>query len=462
MHKNYWAFGGIVGVAVISFLEYLVVNNALPTIGNVFHISLVQLQLISNIYNIVLASTMILFGKLGDLFGYRKIFYSGIFFLIIGSFFAGIAPSFYILLIARGIQSIGISISLVLAPSLIQMIFKETSYKVMPIYATFTAFGLAAGPYLGGIIVAYLSWRWVFYVNIPFLIVAFFLCLPVIPEFKAKNIISQIDVWGNILLIISLSSLVFTLINISQKGLEQTSVLSLAIFIISTISLFYIEYRTKFPILDIKYFTKKYFTLAASVCFINGAIVSCGMFFSSIFLQCNLHISAPNTGIILLTFALPIIVFSPFVNRLVNKIGLAQTLLLGILCGFLAAITYILFVYFFSIPLCIIALILTGMCLSISNSVAPIAAIKGVGEDNSGVAIGTIFAIFNIMGAVTIAIASMIYHILTIRVSISHLNHPSIAFVGIFIFITFYSLIFVILSSIITIKIKHSEKKNTC
>lgn len=420
MTKQYIPFIGILMIAFIAFLEYMVVANALPSIQNTFHVSILNLQWLANVYSIVIATTMILFGRLGDMFGYRRIFYFGVFLLIIGSFGAGFVDGFGLLIFFRGIQSLGISSIIVLAPGIIQLLFLEKAHMPMSIYSTIGGIGLLLGPYIGGLIVTHFGWQWVFYINVPLLIIAMFICLPFVPRFKANSQIVKTDWSGNILLVISLTSLIYGLIREQQVGIigctncfDHLTGISFIIFVISAPLLIYVELNKEHPVLNFSFFKQPYFVLAVLMNLIAGALVSCGMFFSPIFLQNIVHLSPTAAGTILLTFAIGTVVFSPIIGRLVKKIGEGKTMLLGLYCGLASSVFYVLFFAYSSLVCGILAFCLTGMTLAVNNTASVITAIKGVGEKNAGAAIGTIFAVFNAVAAIMLAITTVLLHMVT-------------------------------------------------
>ncbi len=440
MDKKYFALFGITAIAFVAFLEYMIVNNALPSLQNVFHISILKLQWLTNVYSIVMAVATMLSGRLGDMLGARKVFYFGVLLLIIGSLGAGLSLSFDFLLICRIIQSIGVATCIVLARSLIQKIFLDKTHYAMSFYASVTGLGLVLGPYIGGVIITYWDWRWAFFINIPFLILAFLLCAPFIDEFKAE-VKGKIDWYGNILLILCLVGLIYGLVRIPQIGkIDFISIISLLVFIVALPILLWVENKIEFPILNLHFFTRRYFLLGAFSGFMAGLMVSCGMFFSPLFLQNGLLLSPAHSGLILLWFAIGVVVFAPIVGKMVKKIGLDKTVTIGIGYGFIAAIFYLLFVISGSIVFIIFACIFTGMNLANNNVAAFLAGVKGVGEQNAGLSAGTLVSIFNATAGIMVTLSTLIFHgFFKDDVKLSYLNASKNSFIAVFIFIIIVS-----------------------
>ena len=141
MVRKHLAFIGIITCVFVAFIDYMIVNNALPSIQHAFGVSMINLQWVTNIYSIIIASTMILFGRIGDIFGKKRVFYTGMFLLGLGSLAAGFSPTFAWLIFFRLIQSIGVAAMIVIAPPMIQMIYKENTHKPMSIFASVGGLG---------------------------------------------------------------------------------------------------------------------------------------------------------------------------------------------------------------------------------------------------------------------------------------------------------------------------------
>jgi MFS family permease len=415
MVRKHLAFIGIITCVFVAFIDYMIVNNALPSIQHAFGVSMINLQWVTNIYSIIIASTMILFGRIGDIFGKKRVFYTGMFLLGLGSLAAGFSPTFAWLIFFRLIQSIGVAAMIVIAPPMIQMIYKENTHKPMSIFASVGGLGLVLGPAIGGLIISHWRWEGVFWVNIPFLIIGFIICIIALSQYQEetdtdKKSFYHLDLFGNLFLCISLSTLIFTLIQLEQYGLSKSAIIAGIIFLISLPCLIYTEKTHKNPTLDLSHMQNCDFRLAILCNAAAGTVVSCGMFFSPIFLQKILGYSPTMSGFILLAFAIVVLVASPVFGFLPKSITPKHIIRFGLLSAFIAALAYIVFFYHSLLALGIIAFALTGLVLSINNVYSAISAIAGLGQDNAGASVGTIFATFNMMAAITLGIASILFH----------------------------------------------------
>jgi len=435
MLRKHLAFIGIIACVFVAFIDYMIVNNALPSIQHAFGVSVISLQWISNIYSIILASTLILFGRIADVFGKKHIFYSGMLLLAIGSLAAGFAPTFAWLIFFRLIQSLGVAALIVIAPPMIQNIYQENSQKPMSIYASVGGLGLVLGPTIGGLIISHWRWQGVFWVNIPFLIISLIICLIALNDKEDLHLekisFYNLDLFGNVFLCLTLSSFIFVLIQLEQFGFNKQAIISGIIFLISLPCLIIIEKKHTKPTLNLTHLKSCDFRLAMLSNTAAGTIVSCGMFFSPIFLQKILGYSPIMSGIILLAFALVVLFASPIFGCLPKSVTPKHMLRLCLLSAFIGALAYITFFYHSILALGIIGFALTGLTLSISNVYSALSAIAGLGEENAGASVGTIYATFNMTAAITLGISTIIYHDLF---NIRHLTMTkSFAFTFIFV-----------------------------
>src|SRR3990167_6279625 len=180
-----------IGIALLSFgcyLDYTIVNVALPTIQQQLHANLVTLQWVMNIYFLALCVLATVMGRCGDIYGRRRLFYTGVFIFAIASVLAGCAYNIHWLIIGRLLQGIGAAIVFPLGPSLLPQSFPEKDRgKAIAWFGSVGGIALALGPVLGGLIVSYFGWRWIFFINIPLIFLGFIFCFSVIQESKSAE-----------------------------------------------------------------------------------------------------------------------------------------------------------------------------------------------------------------------------------------------------------------------------------
>jgi MFS family permease len=174
---KWWALLGVSLLAFTGFLDATIVNTALPFIQTALKANILQLQWIANIFTIILSMTMIAMGKFADLWGRKKVFYFGVIIFSIAALGAGLSQTVEMLVFFRGLQALGASIIFVVSAALLSDIFPEHErVKAISIYGGVTGFGLMIGPFLGGILITILDWRWVFWINLPLIAVGLATC----------------------------------------------------------------------------------------------------------------------------------------------------------------------------------------------------------------------------------------------------------------------------------------------
>lgn len=197
--KKWWA---LVGVGIASFLgciDFTIVNTALPAIKTSLHATVNQLQWIINIFSLALCACMVIMGRLADIYGRRKVLYIGMLVFAVSSFLAGCAINIQWLIVWRLIQGVACSILYTASGAIVSNVFPvEERGKAMGIFFGIAFSGLAAGPVLGGLIVGVFSWRWVFLVNVPVVIISLIICTLSVPESKSPLANRKIDYLGHL------------------------------------------------------------------------------------------------------------------------------------------------------------------------------------------------------------------------------------------------------------------------
>ncbi|MBO5003213.1 MFS transporter, partial [Methanocorpusculaceae archaeon] len=158
--------------AFMSSLDGTIVNIALPTISDIFDLPSSSVAWVSTIYLLVMAGSLLVVGKLTDIIGYRKIFLTGFVLFTLGSFACGFLPEmtgmFSLLLLSRVFQALGGVMMTVIAPAMLSRYMPGAARaKGMSVVVLFASLGMALGPTLGGLLTEYLSWNWIFYINVP-------------------------------------------------------------------------------------------------------------------------------------------------------------------------------------------------------------------------------------------------------------------------------------------------------
>lgn len=266
----------------MAMLDGTVVNVALKRIGEDLDASLAELQWISNGYLLSLASLILLGGSLGDRFGRRKIFVVGTAWFAVASLLCGLAPNAELLIVARVLQGIG---GALLTPGSLAMIQGAfvADHRAQAIGAWSGLGGIAAaiGPFLGGGLVEYAHWRWIFLINLPFAALTIWIAVRSVPETRDPRASSHFDVTGAILATASLAGATYALIQWGDAFAPYAAVLAalaLAGFVV-------VERREREPMLVLGIFADRTFSAANAMTLLVYAALGAALFFVVIQLQ---------------------------------------------------------------------------------------------------------------------------------------------------------------------------------
>ncbi len=246
-------------------LDGTIVNIALPTISQAFNVSSTTVSWVATAYLLVMAGCVLVFGKISDIIGFKRIFLLGFVIFTLGSFACGSLPDIFgsltVLIGARMVQAVGGAMITAIAPAMvIAYIPREDIGKAMGIVMTLAALGTALGPTIGGVLTQYLSWHWIFFINVPVGIGAVLLGEKVIPSSTGKGSLAGFDRAGALLIFCGLASLLFVVAEGEDLGWTSPTILVLAAVALGTLGWFvWHECRVADPLLDFGLFRNKNF-----------------------------------------------------------------------------------------------------------------------------------------------------------------------------------------------------------
>jgi EmrB/QacA subfamily drug resistance transporter len=406
---------GLIGICLLAFTAYLdatIVNTALPFIQSAFKTNVLTLQWITNIFTIILSMTMIVIGKICDIFGKKKVFYIGTFIFALAALGAGMSPSIQLLIFFRGLQAIGASTVFIASSALLTDIFPQNErLTAISFFGGMTGFGLMIGPFLGGVLIQTLSWRWVFWVNLPLIAIGLILCIFTLKNIAQEKHETKIDYVSLLLLVFGLGAFMYGLISLSES--RWSSIPSYIIFsagLCSLIALIVVDEMKKNPLLDLHIFKEKLIILSALACSMGGVISTVFMFFDPLYLRQILQMSPLSIGVMTAIIPVGQALVSFVLNRLVNSFGVAQLLLASLGVAFTSAILHRFLGADSSLLYIAIPFFLLGITWGLSNSLMITAVNQVIAKKQIGAAIGTIATIWNIAGSVILAISAVIFH----------------------------------------------------
>jgi len=411
------AFLGISLLSFGVFLDYTVVNVALPVIQQTLHSDLDHLQWVMNIYFLALCILATILGRCGDIYGRRRLFYWGSALFAIASIIAGFAPNMICLILGRLLQGVGAALVLPLGPSLLPDAFPEKDRaKAIAYLGSIGGAALALGPVIGGFIVTYWGWRWIFFINIPLVISGFLFCFGSIKESTIATIKPSLDWQGMLWLTLTMSGIVFSLIHAASNGwLNSVTLISLSIGLISSILLFRVERRQPDPLIDFNDFSKLLFYAGAALGFLSGALSSVSLFFNPLYLQLIKHQSPQWAGLTLFAIPAAVILAAFAVGRLIQVFGMINTILIGLGMGLVGTALHAFFNVHSSLIFILLGFICLGVMWAMGNTVSIIASQTAVGISRASVATGTVVTLFNMGGSIGLALGVFIYHIFALR-----------------------------------------------
>src|SRR5947209_6094744 len=284
-----WVLVATILGSSMAFIDGTVVNVALPVLQTELHATATDVQWVVEAYSLFLAALILVGGSLGDHFGRRRVFALGIFLFAVASVLCGLAPNVNLLIVARAFQGIG---GALLVPGSLAIISASFDSKqrgrAIGTWSGFTAITSAVGPVMGGLLVQYASWRWVFFINVPLAVMVLIVLFWRVPESRNEALgeHAKLDWWGAFLATLGLGGIVFGLIESNNLGLGSGQVLlSLAIGVAALIAFILVEARSKSPMLPLNLFQSRTFSGAYVLTFLLfAAIGACLLFIISILL----------------------------------------------------------------------------------------------------------------------------------------------------------------------------------
>lgn len=287
----------------MSTLDSSIVNVALPVINRDLQINMGLSELVVSVYLVTMCDFLLLFGKLGDLFGKRKLFKWGLVIFTLGSFLCGISHTITFLLISRFIQAIGSSLAMSSNFGIITEVFPSNERgQALGWMGSFVAVGMIAGPSIGGLLLSKFDWDSIFLINVPIGIIVGIFTFKLLEKDHIGVQSKFNDYVGSILFILGITGIFGYIYAGQQVGFDQGYlILILVLAIIFLILFIKRELKISNPLLDLHLFKNKYFSLGISSAIIVFITNSFYMVFTPFYLQNARDISAGITGL-LMTF----------------------------------------------------------------------------------------------------------------------------------------------------------------
>ena len=402
----------IVAAQFMVILDIAIVNVALPSIKTDLHFSEANLQWVITAYAILFGGALLLGGRLADLFGRRRLFVAGVVLFAISSLLCGLSWSESSLIGFRALQGLGGALLAPAALSILMTTFAEGRERniALGIWGAASGSGGAAGVLLGGVLTSYLSWSWIFFINVPVGAVVVVLTPWLLRESRALVGHRHFDFAGAASITAGLMLLVYALTHATEHGWNSSSTVGyLAGSVALVLAFIVIELRSPAPLLPMRLFRLRSLAAANAAGLVVAAVGFSMFFLLTLYMQQVLHYSPIQTGVAFIPITLSIVVFSNVAQTLVTRFGPRRVLTAGLL---LASGALAIFArtpthghYFWDLfP----ALVLGGIGMAMSFIPMTIAGLAGVQGPDAGVASGLINTSRQIGGAVGLAAVSTI------------------------------------------------------
>jgi EmrB/QacA subfamily drug resistance transporter len=409
-----WRILAVVATAFfMTILDVSIVNVALPSIGRDLEFSPENLQWVITAYAITFGGFLLLGGRAADLLGRRRVFIAGVALFTIASLVCGLAQSEGMLIASRAVQGFGGAIISPAALSIVMTSFEEGAdrNKALGVWGALGGSGAAVGVLAGGVLTEYLSWRWIFFVNVPVGAVVLALTPRIVPESRREGAERRYDALGAVLVSSGLALLVYTISRAPIVGWGTARTILLLIASVGLLVAFLVnERRIEDPLMPFHIFRVRTVAGANTVGALLGAVIFANFFVLTLYVQNVLGFSALKTGLTFLATAGTAVISAGVAQALTTRFGPKPIIIIG-----LSLLTAAM-VWYSQIPVngsyvsdLLPGYVMVGVGIAFAFVPVSIAALAGVAEREAGLASGLINTSQQIGGAIGTAVASTVF-----------------------------------------------------
>ena len=332
-NRKWWTLGAMCFALFMIMLDNTVVNVALPSIQRDLNASISSLEWTINGYTLSFAVLLVTGGRLGDIFGRRRMFIGGVTLFTLASATAGFAPDTLSLVISRIVQGVGAAFMMPGTLSIITDAFPAAERgKAIGTWAGVSAMALAIGPLLGGFLTEHVGWQAIFFINLPVGVAAVLAALFAVRESRDETVGREVDYAGVAVLTAGLTALVLALVEGNSWGWGSPGIVSLIAGSVVLLAAFIaIELRVHAPMVEFGLFANRTFIGAVSVAFIVTFAMLGMFFFLALYMQNVKGYSPLQAGVRFLPSTAVIIFMGPIAGRLADRVGPRKPMVAGLL-----------------------------------------------------------------------------------------------------------------------------------
>ncbi|SHN33729.1 drug resistance transporter, EmrB/QacA subfamily [Streptomyces yunnanensis] len=410
--RRWRAFTGLSIISFLGCIDLTIVNTAAPAVQRDMGATVTELQLIVNVFIVALSMFMVTMGRLADRYGRRRVLYTGTAVFGVASLAAGFAGDVRTLILCRFVQGAACAVLYTSTGALVSDTFppQQRGRAIGALYGV-NGLGLAIGPMLGGLLVGWLDWRWVFWLNVPLTAIGLAVCLSAVRESREHSAAAGKPDWPGLTLIsLALPALVLALTLGDAWGWTSVRILGLlALGIAGVVAFCVVERKVTAPIVDFRLFGNRTFLGALTADFSLAFFYCLAFFLMPLYLVSVRHYGSTASGLMLLPCTAVMALLSPVVGRLVDRVPPRLLLCAGFVAFALSAALQAQFTRDSHVAFVAAAFALMGIGWAFVLGPATVAALSAVPERLAGTAVGSSWTFHNLGGAIGLAVGMAVY-----------------------------------------------------
>ncbi len=389
---KWFVLGTVLLGATMSALDVSIVNVAMPTLTSEFGVSMSVIEWVAMAYMLTLTVFLPLFGRLADIYGRSRLYNLGFVVFVVGSVLCGAATTAPMMIASRVVQAVGAGLLQANSVALITHAFPASERgKAIGIQGAVQAISMAVGPFVGGLLIAAVGWRAIFFVNLPIGAIGTLAALLVLPENRRADRTERVDWLGAALLAVGLGLLVLALNEGVKAGWGSTRIVSYLVTAgVLLAALVVTEMRTEHPLVDLKLFRNPTFLIGNVTGMFSYFVLFAVMFLMPFYLEKVLGYGSELTGTLLTPVPLAMAVVAPFAGHASDRIGSRIMTTSGVLVAALACGSLLFLDQAVHLPRLVTGLVLLGVGMGLFTPPNNSAIMGSAPPDKLGVAGGVL------------------------------------------------------------------------